>query len=601
MAKITKTLDEIRNDYMYKAFPNEKKFIIENQMTDDECFLCFFNNTVIHDGSMGLDELYDELNKIDFLYSKSIPTYSYEDSSIHFSFLYEINPDADKSYQNLEKDIINICEYFSKLEEYHENEKIVINIYTGLKNITSSAKNKLCSSITNKYSAKVEINIKLINDIKKEFMNYYYKKTFVDSFIFDIDNSNNFLKSPNTDIESIIVNLSSLSIKEIYLNQGKNNGPLYHSNLRYYVKNKKIDIDLQESLNNPHEFWFLNNGIVVICEDYIIHDNNKIELKNFSFVNGGQTTFIIGNSDDALKNFYVTAKIIKITENKNSLIEKISIATNKQKPINTKDLFANSKEMLDLSESMKKNNPSLLLISKRGQEITENFKGKKAAHKKFTPDDVAQIISSFEMQMPGTTKNSKSSLWNETNRQKIFKNVDIKKLYFSNIIKKLIDDFTKEKLKNKKTEYSDYYKTGKLMIFSLINFAWKYKNNSKKICEIINEYASDKDQKKFQNSFLAIETKNIEYVNYEPEGSIEDNTKNKSFNENLKKLVSLIIEEIDFSYSIHKESKPDVSFANYSKNDKNYYSVLMKTCERWGSNEDRWMNFSNLLDNIFGN
>ena len=65
-------------------------------------------------------------------------------------------------------------------------------------------------------------------------------------------------------------------------------------NIRHYIRSRMVDDKINETLHkNRGDFWFLNNGIVIACEDFMI-DGSKITLTNFSIVNGGQTTYLIG-------------------------------------------------------------------------------------------------------------------------------------------------------------------------------------------------------------------------------------------------------------------------------------------------------------------
>ena len=83
---------------------------------------------------------------------------------------------------------------------------------------------------------------------------------------------------------------------------------LFSQNLRYYVKNAKVDDNVIESIQeHPENFWYFNNGIILICEDYSIEDT-AITLYKFSIINGGQTTKLIGV--DGLASLIAFARLI---------------------------------------------------------------------------------------------------------------------------------------------------------------------------------------------------------------------------------------------------------------------------------------------------
>lgn len=59
-------------------------------------------------------------------------------------------------------------------------------------------------------------------------------------------------------------------------------------NLRYYVRQKMVDDGIQQTIaHEPENFWYKNNGIIIVCEDFQM-DGKVLKLYNFSIVNGGK-------------------------------------------------------------------------------------------------------------------------------------------------------------------------------------------------------------------------------------------------------------------------------------------------------------------------
>ena len=143
-------------------------------------------------------------------------------------------------------------------------------------------------------------------DIEYEIMEIENPKEYVDEAVIKLDAPNNFMRFGAE--ESLIVNISALSPKNLYVQYGYRG--LFAQNLRYYVKNAKIDGNIVESIQeHPENFWYYNNGIILICDNYII-DGNSILVQNFSIVNGGQTTKLVGETDFT-QDFCIQCKIIK--------------------------------------------------------------------------------------------------------------------------------------------------------------------------------------------------------------------------------------------------------------------------------------------------
>ena len=152
--------------------------------------------------------------------------------------------------------------------------------------------------------------------------------------------------------DSIIVNISALSLQEL---QNRRRNGLLGMNLRYYVRQKAVDTGIEKTIHKePENFWYKNNGILIICDDYEI-DGKEIKLWNFSIVNGGQTTNRIGKLDIE-KDFYLQCKVVKSKGNTTQMKDKFALeiaeATNSQKPVKKADLKANTPEQIRLKERL---------------------------------------------------------------------------------------------------------------------------------------------------------------------------------------------------------------------------------------------------------
>ena len=180
-------------------------------------------------------------------------------------------------------------------------------------------------------------------------------------------------------------------------------------NLRYYIKSANIDAKIQESIQKDgKDFWYLNNGIIIVCNDYNIV-NNEVFLKQFSIVNGGQTSRMIGTTPFE-EDFFVCCKIIKNTfdtpQEKNVFIAKVAEASNTQKPIKAKDIIANRVEQRNLKTLLSEN-----------KVFIEIKRGEKCYHEQYPEpwqrtknNELAQDLYSFVYLEPGPARNSISSL-----------------------------------------------------------------------------------------------------------------------------------------------------------------------------------------------
>ena len=292
-------------------------------------------------------------------------------------------------------------------------------------------------------------------DIEYEIMEIENPKEYVDEAVIKLDAPNNFMRFGAE--ESLIVNISALSLKNLYVQYGYRG--LFAPNLRYYVKNAKIDGNIVESIQeHPENFWYYNNGIILICDNYII-DGNSILVQNFSIVNGGQTTKLVGETDFA-QDFCIQCKIIKnkyqSDDDRLEFIANVAEASNTQKPIKDKDLIANRIEQRLLKKQLA--DAGIYCQIKRGEKV--NKKLYPAAWQNTTNEELGQFLLSFVYQKPGTARGSKASICGNKERYTLLFEKKYNNGFLSDLLKikayyKLWANYIK-----KTDDGSDVYKVG---------------------------------------------------------------------------------------------------------------------------------------------
>lgn len=254
-------------------------------------------------------------------------------------------------------------------------------------------------------------------DIEYEIVEIENPKEYVDEAVIQLDAPNNFMRFGVE--ESLIVNISAMSLKNLYEQYGYRG--LFAQNLRYYVKNAKIDGNIIESIQeHPENFWYYNNGVILICDDYII-EGDRILVQNFSIINGGQTTKLVGETDFG-RDFFIQCKIIKnkyeSEDDRLEFIANVAEATNTQKPIKDKDLIANRIEQRLLKKQLA--DAGIYCQIKRGEKV--NKKLYPAAWQNTTNEELGQFLLSFVYQKPGTARGSKASICGNNERYNLLFN-----------------------------------------------------------------------------------------------------------------------------------------------------------------------------------
>ena len=363
----------------------------------------------------------------------------------------------------------------------------------------------------------------------------------------------------------VILNVSAQSLKKLY-NQHYMNG-LFGQNFRFFIKNKKIDDAVKVSINNMRdEFWFLNNGIIIGCEDYHL-DGNVLKLYNFSIINGCQTTTLLGNNLDGDDDFPISCKIVKPKENSDkNFIPNIAEASNSQKPIRDRDLKSNRDEQKRLQRMMKENSPEVFIEIKRGETLYTPAKGRqlKSWQKKQTNEYLGQIILGSIYQRPGTARSSKSNIFGvKKDYDSIFLRSVDKILYVDllRIHQYYLDYVTSDSFRPSDDHDYQVATYGKFLIPAILVFLVKV------LREKVNyEKCVPATMEEFKDS---VKDDNLEENLFKVGQNLPDDYKTI-----LNSLFFEIIKEVSQNYQSRAENLKK-SVTNYFKTDTNYHDKIL--------------------------
>ncbi|WP_339717236.1 AIPR family protein [uncultured Sneathiella sp.] len=164
------------------------------------------------------------------------------------------------------------------------------------------------------------------------------------------------------DIRGLVANIDISSYIEMISNENMSSikRHVFDENIRGFLGieggfNKQI---LQSALSDEnHLFWYLNNGITIICKDFTHQKvrGSKIQITDFQIVNGGQTSFSLFEAHkrdkDKVSDLVLLVKIF--ASSRDDISEKIAIATNSQARIAPRDLKSNDNIQKKISAALK--------------------------------------------------------------------------------------------------------------------------------------------------------------------------------------------------------------------------------------------------------
>lgn len=356
--------------------------------------------------------------------------------------LYKINETLKKIQSNKVSEFNEkvVSAYRNATSQMEDNGSIRIVFFTSYQPKNKRERNKKLDKSMRDYFGKYDLEMNFRSDIEAQIEMCDNGKLCVDYDKIIIDDKDNYL----TYKDSVIVNISASSLQDL---QNRRRNGLLGMNLRYYVRQKAVDTGIEKTIHEePENFWYKNNGIVIICDDYKI-DGKEIKLWNFSIVNGGQTTNRIGKIDIE-KDFYLQCKVIKsegtTTQMKDRFALDIAEATNSQKPIKKADLKANTPEQMRLKEQL--NRYHVYYITKKGDKTPKQYS---EPFQTATLEQVGKLGLAAVLQMPGSSRSNSQRMYNDEYYYSIFGNeakagviADLLRLsyYYNKFVKTYIKD-----------------------------------------------------------------------------------------------------------------------------------------------------------------
>jgi hypothetical protein len=459
--------------------------------------------------------------------------------------------------------------YLEKFDDAKDNSnfKYELVLFLG-QDKSDHEKNKIRRHIADVEELKeFTVRIFYLNEIKQQIESIDQGPRFVKEGEIDIFKDHGTIKNGDN---GLLVDASALSIRNLYAKY-KDKG-LFEQNFRYFVKYKKIDDPINNSLKNKRDhFWFLNNGIIIACKDFT-EDGENIKLYDFSIVNGCQTTTLLGQyeGDNEGDNFPVPCKIVKPNNNNggdedafNEFISEIAEASNSQKPISDRDLKSNRREQRILQSLLKEDDPKVYMEIKRGSNI---FK-KRGLEKwqKVKNDELGQLILSIILQQPGTARSSKKKIFSDQStyasifRRRPDKDTLVDLLQLS----ALFDEWRNNLVEGFSTDHQNVAKNGKLCILAIIGLLVKHANGLIDVNTHQENWRVEVSMDNLTGKIFRVDRAD----------NFTDSL-NSIFNDILNMLTSLYNQQPNESFS---------SVTNFFKTDKTYYNIVVENVR------DRWL------------
>lgn len=431
-----------------------------------------------------------------------------------------------------------------------------------------SLSNLTQSGVTKDLDSRAVSSISVVNaeNLEDIILKTQSDQELVPAYTLDLDKAKNFLAYANEKEEGVIVNVQSDSLVRLY--NARSTKGLFNLNIRRYIRSKNVDDGIKKTLSKRRdEFWFLNNGLTIACRDYSV-DGNRLKLTDFSIVNGAQTTTLIAtHKEQNAAPFSVPTKVVMPAPSNDkidlmSFFNDIAEATNSQKPIQPRDLKANSPEMIQLQRLLKKEN--IYLEIKRGIRVPKGYRH----HIK--NDHLAQLLFSFVNQHPGTARSSKRSLFSVNKNYKAIYWVDYAKdqtkadflvdlIQLNALFDQIAPSFKQQKA-DITPEELNIFMNGKPVLFALFGVIYRLVNGDVEISDLLDEKSS------FQDEFVY--------------GAFIRHYESDDIVERLTDLITELLGLLDDAYEIEWNKGTVTSISNFFKTDKKYVGTIVNEFAR---------------------
>jgi len=204
--------------------------------------------------------------------------------------------------------------------------------------------------------------------------------------------------------KGLVTSLSASVLIDLYEQHGDQ---LFARNVRGWLGSRKgtVNAAIIDTVTNEHErsnFWAYNNGITIVCDDYQrLDETGEIVLRNFSIVNGCQTTVALAkaNGSSIPDDVFLLARIINPPD---SIIDSVIRYTNSQNQIRKWDLISQDATQRRLKKEFDSLDQPIYYAIRRGEwaslstDQRNKYKSEDGITHTIKHDLLAQYIASYK-------------------------------------------------------------------------------------------------------------------------------------------------------------------------------------------------------------
>src|SRR5436309_3418659 len=228
---------------------------------------------------------------------------------------------------------------------------------------------------------------------------------------------------PEKQIESWVFSMSARDVGEMF---GRAGVRLFARNVRGYLGelNEINDAMAETVRSEPHNFWYYNNGVTIVCDDAKRETQggeDVLRVERPQVINGQQTTRTLHRNPS--ERARALMRVIKIPRNAgdddeyDDLVSAIVRATNWQNAIRPSDLISNDHVQIFLEREFRKRGYQYLRKRQTKSEARAAFGG--SAYWQIKKEELAQAVGACMLD-PAIVRRGKEGLFTEQYYRSIF-------------------------------------------------------------------------------------------------------------------------------------------------------------------------------------
>lgn len=285
-------------------------------------------------------------------------------------------------------------------------------------------------------------------------------------------------------------------LKRFISNNGQLDISLFDGNVRdSYTTSSSINRDIKETLKSEitiNDFWWLNNGITIICKSLNLNDN-KLSIEEPQLVNGLQSAVTIykalESGDTINEHKKIMVKIL--VENNSDNIDTIIKTTNTQNPVDIYLLSSTKQIHRDIEKKFLSYVNGYYYDRRKNYYKNINKDKMKIFDIKYTFKTYSSIFLGIPSQVRTSTKT------NFKNKHDIVFNNEVNKLSY--IYSDILDRNIQKILRNSTIDCEFKKKNGVSIITYSLHLALIYTSLLKKTLSFTNKYIGNDDIKIVEN------------------------------------------------------------------------------------------------------